>query len=373
MKASPGNLQGIHLFWLNLIFWPLLILLNILQYYGLYLHSESGFPWQGFLARWVPGYVPFMLLGVPVYYWFRFSRKFPPAKKWGWLLLGGLVISFLHLLFFFPLFVLIRPEMWKEGVSFFAFMAEEFRYNYPLALGNLLFYGLMVLVLEGVQTYQRFQEEQGRRLRLENSLQEAELSALKMQVQPHFLFNAFHTVSMQVVQQKNEKAVEMLASLSELLRTSMRKEKADFIPLEQELAFAKSYLSIEEVRFADRLKVEWDIAPSVQKANVPVLFLQPLLENAFKHGIARQMGNCLLRLSIFEKENQLWVQLFNSGPFLPEGWKLEEHTGIGLKNTQSRFDLLFGKAYYLELSNQQTPAGVLLSLRFPFTETMPKA
>jgi len=150
---------------------------------------------------------------------------------------------------------------------------------------------------------------------------------------------------------KGDKAVQMISGLSELLRESLSREGKQFVAFEEEVALVKQYLEIEQIRFKDRLTVHLEIDPASREVPFPSLLLQPILENAFKHGISQSMEAAILRVKSELIEGKLHVWIDNSGPTLPEDWKLDEQEGIGLANTQSRLWQLYGDKATLSLFN----------------------
>src|SRR5262249_5377631 len=140
-----------------------------------------------------------------------------------------------------------------------------------------------------VEYYARYQEGRVRASRLETRLAQAQLNALKMQLHPHFLFNTLHSIS-SLVNEDPEAAEAMIARFSELLRLSLENTGAEEVPLSQEVEFIERYLEIEQIRFEDRLHIHFDIDPQTLDARVPNLILQPLVENAIRHGIAENSG-----------------------------------------------------------------------------------
>jgi len=213
---------------------------------------------------------------------------------------------------------------------------------------ELLVYTAIVGASYAVDYYQRFRDRELRAAQLEGRLAEARLEALRLQLQPHFLFNALHTVAGLVRQGENPAAVEMLARLSDLLRATLDGGGRPLVPLAKELALAELYLGIQQVRFADRLRVERAIDPSLLDTAVPPFALQPLLENAVRHGLGARAGSGLLRIVAERTADGLCLEVQDDGRGLaPASGNPAE--GVGLGNTRSRLDQLFGSAARLEL------------------------
>jgi len=221
----------------------------------------------------------------------------------------------------------------------------------------MMMYWMVALGHLGWSSYQRERDHELEEAELRQQLVEARLDALRMQLNPHFLFNTLHTISA-LIHENPEAADRVVARLSELLRLSLDQSKAQEVPLHQELAFLDRYLEIEQTRFADRLKVDRAIEPGVQDALVPFLILQPLVENAIRHGIEQREEKGRLGITARQNNGVLALSVSDNGSGLaddnPEGFRGE---GIGLSNTRSRLRHLYGNDQKLEL--QSVPGGGL--------------
>ncbi len=210
----------------------------------------------------------------------------------------------------------------------------------------LMLYWVVVLGHLGWTSYHRHREHELEEAELHRQLVEARLDALRMQLNPHFLFNTLHTISA-LIHENPEAADRVVARLSELLRLSLDQSKAQEVPLHEELAFLNRYLEIEQIRFADRLRIERDIEPDTQDALVPFLILQPLVENAIRHGIEQREQPGRLSIGARHNNGQLELRVSDNGSGLPDDDALRE--GIGLSNTRSRLRHLYGANHKLEL------------------------
>jgi LytS/YehU family sensor histidine kinase len=166
---------------------------------------------------------------------------------------------------------------------------------------------------------------------------DAELHALRMQINPHFLFNSLHSIAA-LATQDGPRARDMCVRLSEFLRGSLGLASRDDIPLSEELALARSYLSVEQVRFGARLKIAEDIAPDCENCGIPALLLQPLVENAVKHGIAGMLEGGEIRLTVARREDQVVVTLEN--PFDPDA-PAPTRLGMGLAHVRRRLEVRY--------------------------------
>jgi hypothetical protein len=204
-----------------------------------------------------------------------------------------------------------------------------------------------------VRYYQRDRERELRTTQLEARLAEAQLQVLRMQLHPHFLFNALNTIS--ALMHKDVDAAErMLARLADLLRLALASSGAQEVPLKEELAFLQRYLEIEQIRFRDRLHIDIDAEGEVLDALVPNLILQPLVENAIRHGLAQRLERGTIRISAHREGAGLELAVEDDGPGLAS---FTDREGIGLGNTRARLAQLFGAAHRFSL--ESAPGGGL--------------
>jgi sensor histidine kinase YesM len=232
---------------------------------------------------------------------------------------------------------------------------------------QVITFSVMVGVLHSLEALRRARERELRNAHLESALARSELRNLRLQLQPHFLFNALNTVSAAMYRDPVA-ADEMLAQLAELLRASLRTAKADEVPLETELSILDCYLALMRARFGDRLQVEVDVAPETRRALVPSMVLQPLVENAIRHGNAERAGEGRVALRARACERQLTLEVENDGPGA-EAVDGALEAGTGLSVTAERLELLYGEAGRLEIRGVVEPrrgvvARVVLPLHF---------
>ncbi|GAB3319186.1 histidine kinase [Hymenobacter humi] len=247
-----------------------------------------------------------------------------------------------------------------------------------LRLSNsLAMYLLLVFVYSVVAYAYRNQalHHQNARFELANEqlkaqLAGAQLQALKMQLNPHFLFNTHHAIVGLILEQENERAMAMVTSLSDLLRAVLANGDAQLIPLREELQFVSKYLHIQQIRFQDRLRVELAIDADVRGCLFPQFLLQPLVENAMVHGIEQLAGDALVRIEARREGQELLVEVRDNGPgaIMPTRPLRDGSTeGIGLSNTRARLEKLYHGAAHLEF-RQPTTGGTVVRLRVPFAE-----
>jgi LytS/YehU family sensor histidine kinase len=199
---------------------------------------------------------------------------------------------------------------------------------------------------------------------LQSQLMSAQLNALKMQLQPHFLFNTLNAITVLVRQQKGKDAEQMLGHLSDLLRRVLEDVDTQEISLRRELEYLQLYLAIEQVRFADRLRIELSVDPEAQEALVPQLILQPIVENAIRHGIGRSSSAGEIRINTSKVDGKLELRVQDDGPGLSPRDPSHDQ-GIGLANTRARLQQLYGQAAQLEIKNCDR-GGVIATMSLPF-------
>ena len=206
--------------------------------------------------------------------------------------------------------------------------------------------------------HRRFREREVAAAHLETQLATAHLQALRMQLHPHFLFNALHSAAM-LTMMDPEAAHRVLVQLSALLRTTLDRSAAPEVPLSEEIDFMDRYLAIEQVRFQDRLRVDIHADDDALSAVVPNLILQPLVENAVRHGIARRTDARCLTIRAARENGSLVLEVEDDGPGLPPGWTLTspDGSGVGLTNVRSRLERTYGEQARLELLTPADEAG----------------
>ncbi|HEX8311885.1 MAG TPA: histidine kinase [Chthoniobacteraceae bacterium] len=228
---------------------------------------------------------------------------------------------------------------------------------------HLPVYVALAGIAHALYFYRRSQERERRALEMSAGLTQARLQALKMQLQPHFLFNALNSIAA-LVHKDPDAADEMLSALSELLRLTLETSGEQELPLRRELKFVERYLAIEHVRFGDRLQFHLEISPDVLEAQVPTFLLQPLVENAVRHGLEPRSGEGLLKIVAARIGDELHITVSDNGAGLSAERPARE--GIGLANTRARLHELYGKRGTLELRSAD---GLSVEVRLPFHTT----
>jgi hypothetical protein len=250
----------------------------------------------------------------------------------------------------------LRPEAARPPT-----LAAEYLFTlisgYPM---GFVTYWAVVGIQHGVRVFRAHRERELQVAHAQARLAEARLLALTMQLQPHFLFNTLNAISA-LIHEDPDGADRMLARLGDLLRMTLLGGEQAEVPLRQELELLARYLAIEEVRFADRLRVRVDVTPAALDARVPSLLLQPLVENAIRHGIARRGGLGRLDVSGSVDQARLRLVVRNDGP----GLQLPLREGLGLRNTRARLVELYGAEQLLAVENDPA-GGVRTELQLPF-------
>ena len=206
-----------------------------------------------------------------------------------------------------------------------------------------------------------------RATRLEMQLVQARLDALVGQLQPHFLFNTLHTISAFVLEDPKQ-ANRMITRLSELLRQSFNRERGPLVTLEQELELLDHYVAIQEARFGDRLRVTFRVDPRAASAVVPTFMLQPLVENAIRHGVAPNGRVAEIEIAATREGDRLHLAVRDNGPGVNAEPKRGNGGGLGIANTRARLFELYGPSHRFELSNAPPPGGAVATIEIPYSD-----
>lgn len=332
----------------------------IRQYPG----HERATPWFDALIVNIPFYLLWAALAPAV---LRLAGRFPIGgdrrarlRAVAVHVVAGLAVAALHLLLAEVFFELIRG--WRaRSAAFPQAVAFSFRHNFHINV--LTYWG--IVAYRHLRDYDRgLRERELAATRLERQLAHAELQALRMQLQPHFLFNALNSIS-SLLFENPEAADRMLVRLSDLLRQSLETDGQQEIPLERELDFVGRYLDLERMRFSERLEVTTQVDPGLFDAAVPAFVLQPLVENAVVHGVGRSAEPVSVVLSARKEGGELVLEVVNGLPEDPAAGA-GAGAGVGLQNTRARLEQLYGERGRLELEvepGRRAVARVLLPFR----------
>ena len=232
---------------------------------------------------------------------------------------------------------------------------------------GLTIYWTTLVVAHALNYYRGLREHEAKTAKLSAQLAQAQLQALKMQIHPHFLFNTLNSIAA-LLHQDVEAADKMIARLGDFLRLTLRRSDTQTVDLEQELEFLKCYLDIEHIRFHDRLRVELNIEPEALAVTVPNLILQPLVENAVRHGIAKITGQGVITIRAQRSADRLIVQVQDNGPGIKGN---SNGSGIGLSNTRARLEQFYGNDFIFETINANEH-GVCVTLNVPAELSRPE-
>ncbi len=316
--------------------------------------------WGYLMKNTAPKYLILWVLGYGVALLFQYLKGFSRTKFALLMILGSVIHAILQSILNQWLGIsngLDLISLFQIGVAPFVL--------FTALLNTNVTYWLFVVALLAFDYFQRYQEERVVNLELSNSLNQSKLESLVYQLRPHFLFNAMNAISMLIRANKNEKAVEVISDLSELLRNSLKEEKRSLIPLREEIMHTRKYLALEEKLYSDSLEVSISIDKETEKFMVPHLILQPIIENAFKHGLSKITSKGTLKISSSFKNNKaFYLQVQNSGPQLVSDWELEKNKGIGLSNVISRLENLYTSDSYFTIKNDDSN-GIVVTICIP--------
>lgn len=264
----------------------------------------------------------------------------------------SLILAFIHEVISNLMYISISLVFYPiDNVAKFLMMRLN---TIPYAIADrMIEYWIILGVFMALYYFKQFRDKEVEILMIENELNNAQLSALKMQLQPHFLFNALNTVSA-LISSNGKEAQRVLSRLGHLLRTMLDQNTKNYINLDDELNYTRSYLDIEQTRFMDRLKVHYEIDAATLKAVVPNLILQPLVENAIKHGFSNQpeSGNIYIRSKI--NDQLLILEVEDDGLGCDHCDDLSfSHSGIGLTNTRDRLKNLYNEGFQFNLTSKK--------------------
>jgi two-component system LytT family sensor kinase len=346
--------------------WTVFALFFISEDTGRLLYQGHTVQWHDYLVVWLTTAYAWAFLSPFVW---RLARRFPIEQKiWGrrvGLHLGSCIV---FALIEEALFALITPLF---GPAWFPRnFAATFRAVLPIDFHlNVIIYWMIVGVQHSVSYYRKFVEREKlsaqlelRATQLESQLTQANLNALKMQLHPHFLFNTLNAIVVLVRQHRTAEADEMLTNLSELLRQTLDGWETQEVPLRREVELTNLYLEIQRVRFQDRLTVEMSLPPETLNALVPSLLLQPLVENAVRHGVSRSSSPVRIEVKSAVRDSLLEIQVCDDGPGV---FGENSRNGVGLSNTRARLEQLYGERQSLRLDGR-AGGGTIATILLPF-------
>ncbi|MDX2040900.1 MAG: histidine kinase [Acidobacteriota bacterium] len=358
--------------WRRMLKWVLLIalcatfgLLDALRSYaGAYVDGHAYLPWHISL-RWDLTAWTIWIAFIPLV--FRVSERWPLNRSnWLRLISGYALLGFALATAktFFP--ILIQWIFLQRFSEILGWLSRKPWFLLTDFLFALVFYGLALAFAQARNYYRRYREEELRATRLESQLAQAELRALRMQLQPHFLFNALNSIS-SLQLEDTAAAQQMTARLGDFLRLTLEGAGAQTVTLRREIEFLRCYLDIERVRFGRRLTTEITVAPDAMDAQVPNLILQPLVENAIRHGLAPRAAPGHISIRAARSGGQLRISIEDNGCGLKQNGNGSNggKGGLGLANTRARLRQFYGEDFQFDLTNAEA-GGLAVALTLPF-------
>ncbi|MEO1437337.1 MAG: histidine kinase [Bacteroidota bacterium] len=323
--------------------WTLIVLFYLIFgfAYNMAIYTTSGGK-SNFVPNIFIDYGLKALYTIPI--WYLMFRKLNDWKIWQKV--------FIHVLIC-PIYVIV----WQQSYYGICDALDMWHLGWPAAWWDIYipgqFYVLQFGILHVYDFYIRLQQK----TQLENELRElalrSELTALKSQLNPHFLYNTFNTISASVPAGQ-ETTRELIARFSDLFRYQLKASKVELVSLGEELEFIETYLELEQARFGDRLAYQFEVPEKLLRAKIPPMLLQPLVENAIKHGISTQINGGIVVIKVAEWDDQLVFEIRDSGPGY-DITKAQKSDGLGLRNTRKRLE----KMYNTPISLSKAPEGGL--------------
>lgn len=348
--------------WLiGFVVWTLIGLSFAIRSYVNSVQAGTGITWQDFFSAYL---IDFYVIGAASPVIFYLCRRFPIERG---RIFAGLGIHFISsIVFTFTVYPVSLLAVWyfgypnlQETPTLAAWMMDNLLHPFFVHQTFIAYWATLGVA----QAYEYHRQAQISK----TQLAQAQLSALKMQIHPHFLFNTLNSIN-SLLHKDVEAAERMIARLSDFLRLTLNSSNASIVTLEEELEFLRNYLEIEKIRFRDRLVVEMRIDPEVLTARVPYLILQPLVENAVRHGISMITDVGKLAIRAKTVEDRLLIEIEDNGPGLQkQNGDLEAETdgGVGLTNTRARLRQFANGDYRFDISNKRENAGTVIRIDIP--------
>lgn len=355
-------LTGLRAWWASAAFWLFVSAISAAQVIwlartpGQRIDIREALSWQiSYFGAWIP---------VTVIVW-RATRGWLPERFGGWVgyLLANVPVligvAILHSLFSTTLAIALGPA---RSMGFAARLLTQLRQE---VTAMPLIYAAICGTGAAMTLYDQYRDRRVAAARLESELAAARLQALRGHLQPHFLFNSLHSIASLARAGDTAGVVRLVAALSDLLRHVLDADDRH-ASLRDELQIVDRYLEIQRARFADRLHVDVDVADDVADARVPLFIVQPLVENAVRHGLAPRVREGLVSIRAVHLDGTTRIDVEDTGVGLPPGWNLQTATGTGLRNLASRLAAEFGDAAALEVTSRPE-GGVRATVTLPYS------
>ncbi|MES2605509.1 MAG: histidine kinase [Pseudomonadota bacterium] len=329
------------------------------------LHHYAFDVWGAIRSNTVYIWVPLLPL-TPLVFWFASRYPLVPGKLRGALSrhLGMMTgFAFLHgylsAMFYYHIGLIeedmVEYEAWQH--------AGHYLFDNGVFLLDVLIYSLLVASQNISFFHKLVQQQELDAARMQSQLTESRLQTLKLQLNPHFLFNTLNGIAVLIDKNENERARNMVGELSSFLRQTLNNPKEKWVTLAKELEMVRQYLAIEQYRFGARLTYHEDCEPLALSAHIPPMLLQPLFENAIVHGLSNKQGACRLSFECKLYDRYLFILIFDNGDDFDETLDPLTKGGIGLGNIQARLRETYGDNYSLTI--EKKPDGTLVTLKLP--------
>jgi two-component system, LytTR family, sensor kinase len=295
------------------------------------------------VATWLP-----WLLAIPIV--IGLARRYPIQRRPSLLgvaahLLAWVVISMTMGAWWAGLQALFNPWDHPRAPAFWETWSTT---QFFQALNSLAAYVLILTITYLVDARDKVARQAAETARLGEELSKAQLAALRRQMEPHFMFNTLNSIASLVRDNRNAAAVDMVVGLSELLRRASEDAHRPQVSLREEVEYLQRYVDIQKLRFGERLRISVDIPADLMDAQAPSLLLQPLVENAIKHGVAQRVAGGAVRVTAARHEGRIALSVYNDGPGFPQDWETNG-AGVGLSNLRTRLQILHGDAAELRM------------------------
>lgn len=328
------------------------------------MHSQGmHHAWGRLFVTLLLSWLPWVLVTPTV---MRLGRRFPPVRLRpfsAWLVHLGAATAINAIYAGWRAVMEVAMNPWANAAgpgSFTSVWLSVFNNN---LLATVVLYASVLAISSMFDSHERLMRQQAEAARLSEQLSKAQLDAVRHQIEPHFLFNGLNAISALVREGRNDDGVSIIAALSDLLRRVLEESRRQTVPLREELDFVDKYLAIQKVRFSDRLQIESSVPSELLAARVPSLVLQPLVENALKHGIAPRAQGGLVRISAARLNGHVTLTVYNDGLAASREWA--SNSGVGLANLQARLRGLYGDKFRFNLANSER-GGVEATVSVPY-------
>jgi two-component system LytT family sensor kinase len=343
------------------LLWLILGFYFILSSAVYFLDLQQSFNWENNLINRAPPYLLWGLLTPLVIYLglkYRIEKPdiYPKIVRQFFI---GICVAAVHRLLSVAISYSIFVYIGKIEESFIDVIVGEKFIVFSEWFDSFFIYWVLLAVIYSFEYYKSFNENRIKATQLEAKLAQAELDALKMQLQPHFLFNTLNAISV-LVHKDPESADEMITRLSDLLRHTLDKFGQKKVRLKEEIEFIKSYLDIQKIRYKDRLFIDMNIAPGTIDIEVPALILQPLIENSIKHGVEPSTRPILISISSLLNKTHLLIEIKDNGL----GLNGNANEGTGIKNIKARLEQMYGDSKLFIMSGLEG-GGVKTTIQIP--------